>query len=79
MINYYDNIFKRRVEKVVKDATGKKVEWEVIPVNTADGLREQLGFRLTDDMKNARFSDFNKGGRVADPAVNKALALTSEY
>jgi hypothetical protein len=79
MIDYYDNIFKRRVEKVVKDATGKKVEWEVIPVNTADGPREQLGFRLTDDMKNARFSDFNKGGRVADPVVNKALALTSEY
>jgi hypothetical protein len=76
MIDYYDNIYKKRVEKVVKDATGKKVEWEVIPVNTADGPREQLGFRLTDDMKNARFSDFNKGGRVSDPIVNKALSLT---
>jgi hypothetical protein len=85
MIDYYNNIYKRRVEKVVKDATGKKVEWEVIPVNTADGPREQLGFRLTDDMKNARFSDFNKGGRVTNSAiyadsdaVNKALALTRD-
>ena len=76
MIDYYDNIYKKRVEKVVKDATGKKVQWEVIPVQTADGPREQLGFRLTDDMKEARFSDFNKGGRVSDPVVNKALSLT---
>ena len=76
MIDYYNNIYKKRVEKVVKDATGKKVQWEVIPVQTADGPREQLGFRLTDDMKEARFSDFNKGGRVADPVVNKALSLT---
>ena len=79
MIDYYNNIYKKRVEKVVKDATGKKVQWEVIPVQTADGPREQLGFRLTDDMKQARFSDFNKGGRVADPVVNKALSLTSGY
>lgn len=79
MIDYYNNIYKKRVEKVVKDATGKKVQWEVIPVQTADGPREQLGFRLTEDMKNARFSDFNKGGRVSDNVVNKALALTSEY
>ena len=84
MIDYYDNIYKKRVEKVVKDATGKKVQWEVIPVQTADGPREQLGFRIT-DMQDARFSDFNKGGRVTDRAkyadsdtVSRALALTSE-
>lgn len=77
MIDYYNNIYKKRVEKVVKDATGKKVQWEVIPVQAADGPREQLGFRLTDDMKEARFSDFNKGGRVTDPIVDKALSLTA--
>jgi hypothetical protein len=84
MRDYYDNIYKKRVEKVVKDATGKKVQWEVIPVQTADGPREQLGFRIT-DMQDARFSDFNKGGRVTDRAkyadsdtVSRALALTSE-
>ena len=86
MIDYYNNIYKKRVEKVVKDATGKKVQWEVVPVQTADGPREQLGFRLTDDMKEARFSDFNKGGRVtggnaydSNSTVANALALTREY
>jgi hypothetical protein len=86
MIDYYNNIYKKRVEKVVKDATGKKVEWEVIPINTKRGVRNQLGFRLS-DMQNARFSDFNKGGRVTggnpygndDPAVSRAIALTREY
>jgi len=85
MIDYYNNIYKKRVEKVVKDATGQKVQWEVIPVQTADGPREQLGFRLTDDFQRARFSDFKKGGRVTgstkyadSDTVGRALALTSE-
>lgn len=76
MVDAYNNIYKRRVEKVIKDATGKKVTWEVLPAKTASGIVPRLGFRIDDEVKNARFSDFNKGGRVADPVVNKALSLT---
>jgi hypothetical protein len=79
MVDAYNNIYKRRVEKVVKDATGKKVTWEVLPAETADGIVPRLGFRIDEEVKNARFSDFNKGGRVADHSVNKALELTRDY
>jgi len=86
MVDYYENIYKKRVLKVIKDATGKKASWERIPVDTANGVRMQDAIRI-DDMQDARFSDFNKGGRVTggnpygndDPAVSRAIALTREY
>ena len=77
MRKYYDSAFVKYVQDVFKEATGKKPNIEVITAQTADGPRQQLGIRLTDDMKEARFSDFNKGGRVTDPIVNKALSLTA--
>ena len=87
MIGYYDKIYLKRVQDVLKKATGTKPEIEVIEVQTSAGPRKQLGVRLTDEMREkARFSDFNKGGRVTggnaygnDPLVSNALALTSEY
>jgi hypothetical protein len=79
MIDYYNNIYKKRVEKVVKDATGKKVQWEVLPAETAEGIVPRLGFRIDDDVKGATFSTFARGGVVRnDSLVSKALALTSE-
>jgi hypothetical protein len=79
MIDYYNNIYKKRVEKVVKDATGKKVQWEVLPAETAEGIVPRLGFRIDDDVKGATFSTFARGGVVRnDNLVSKALALTSE-
>lgn len=78
MRKYYDSAFVKYVQDVFKEATGKKPNIEVITAQTADGPRQQLGIRLTDEMREkARFSDFNKGGRVSDPVVNKALSLTS--
>ena len=77
MRGYYDKIYLKRVQEVIKKSTGIKPEIETITVNTADGPRQQLGVRITDEMREkARFSDFNKGGRVSDPIVNKALSLT---
>jgi hypothetical protein len=77
MRGYYDKIYLKRVQDVIKKSTGIKPEIETITVNTADGPRQQLGVRITDEMREkARFSDFNKGGRVSDPIVNKALSLT---
>ena len=79
MIDYYNNIYKKRVEKVVKDATGKKVQWEVLPAETAEGIVPRLGFRIDDDVKGATFSTFARGGVVkSNNLVSKALALTSE-
>jgi len=87
MIGYYDKIYLKRVQDVLKRATGVKPEIEVIEVQTSFGPRKQLGVKLTDEMREkARFSDFNKGGRVTggntydnDPSISHALALTSEY
>lgn len=74
MIDYYNNIYKKRVEKVVKDLTGKKVQWEVLPAETSEGIVPRLGFRIDDDIKNAKFPTFASGG-----IVNKALELTRDY
>ena len=88
MIGYYDKLYFKRVQDVLKKATGQKPEIEVIEVQTADGPRKQLGIRLTDEMREkARFSDFNRGGTVTGShsygndgdVVNTALALTREY
>jgi hypothetical protein len=87
MLGFYDKIVPKRVQEVIRKATGIKPEIEVITVNTSNGPRKQLGVRLTDEMREkARFSDFNKGGRVTggntydnDSSVAHALALTSEY
>ena len=87
MRGYYDKVYPKRVEEVIRKATGIKPQIEVIEVQTADGPRKQLGVRLTDEMREkARFSDFNKGGRVtngntydSNPAVDHAIALTREY
>ena len=87
MRGYYDKVYPKRVEEVIRKATGAKPQIEVIEVQTANGPRKQLGVRLTDEMREkARFSDFNKGGRVTDgntydsnPAVDHAIALTREY
>ena len=87
MTGYYNKIYLKRVQEVLKKATGTKPEIEVIDVQTAAGPRKQLGIRLTDEMREkARFSDFNKGGRVTgentydnDNSVAHALALTREY
>jgi hypothetical protein len=88
MIGYYDKIYLKRVQEVLKRATGTKPEIEVIEVQTSAGPRKQLGVRLTDEMREkARFSDFNRGGTVTSPkvhdtnheTVNRALALTREY
>jgi hypothetical protein len=74
MIDYYNNIYKKRVEKVVKDLTGKKVQWEVLPAETSEGTVPRLGFRIDDDLREAKFPTFASGG-----IVNKALALTRNY
>lgn len=74
MIDYYNNIYKKRVEKVVKDLTGKKVQWEVLPAETSEGIVPRLGFRIDDDLKEAKFPTFASGG-----IVNKALELTRDY
>lgn len=74
MIDYYNNIYKKRVEKVVKDLTGKKVQWEVLPAETAEGIVPRLGFRIDDDLREAKFPTFASGG-----IVNKALELTRDY
>lgn len=80
MRKYYDSAFVKYVQDVFKEATGEKPNIEVITAQTADGPRQQLGIRLTDEMREkARFSDFNKGGRVSNPVVNKALQLTRDY
>jgi hypothetical protein len=86
MVDAYNNIYKKRVEKVVKEAAGKKITWEVLPAETANGIVPRLGFRIDDDIKKARFSDFARGGvvtgkqiRDTSPAVSRALAITSEY
>lgn len=87
MRDYYEKIFRKRVEEVVKKATGEKPKIEIIEVQTADGPRQQLGIRLTDQMREkARFSDFQKGGRVTDgnthdnnTVVDRALSLTREF
>ena len=88
MIGYYDKVYLKRVQDVIKKATGEKPQIEVITVETADGPRQQLGIRLTDEMREkARFSDFASGGTVTgshsygnnDAHVNHALALTREY
>jgi len=74
MIDYYSNIYKKRVEKVVKELTGKKVQWEVLPAETAEGIVPRLGFRIDDDLREAKFPTFASGG-----IVNKALELTRDY
>lgn len=88
MTGYYDKIYLKRVQEVLKKATGAKPEIEVIEVQTSAGPRKQLGVKLTDEMREkARFSDFNRGGTVTapssygndDPAVSRAIALTREY
>jgi hypothetical protein len=86
MINYYNNIVPKRLEEVIRKATGKKPKIETITVQTADGPRQQLGIRIDEDLRNSRFSDFNKGGRVTggntygnDQSIANALALTREY
>jgi hypothetical protein len=81
-------VYPKRVQEIIKKATGVKPEIEVITVQTGDGPRQQLGVRLTDEMREkARFSDFASGGTVTgphsygsdDPAVGRAIALTREY
>lgn len=87
MRKYYDSMYLKRVQEVIRKATGEKPVIETIEVQTADGPRKQLGIRLTDDMREkARFSDFQKGGRVtggntydSNSTVANALALTREY
>ena len=88
MTGYYDKIYLKRVQEVLKKATGEKPQIEVIEVQTSAGPRKQLGVKLTDEMREkARFSDFNRGGTVTapssygnnDPAVSRAIALTREY
>lgn len=86
MIEYYNKVVPRRLIEVIRKATGKKPNIEIITVQTANGPRQQLGIRIDDDIRNARFSDFNKGGRVTggntydnSKSVEHALALTSEY
>lgn len=88
MIGYYDKVYLKRVQDVLKKATGEKPIIEEIEVQTADGPRKQLGIRLTDEMRaKARFSDFKRGGTVTgshsydtnDAHVNHALALTREF
>jgi hypothetical protein len=74
MIDYYNNIYKKRVEKVVKDLTGKKVQWEVLPAETSEGIVPRLGFRIDDDLKEAKFPTFASGG-----TVSRALELTRDY
>jgi hypothetical protein len=74
MIDYYNNIYKKRVEKVVKDLTGKKVQWEVLPAETSEGIVPRLGFRIDDDLKEAKFPTFASGG-----IVSRALELTRDY
>jgi hypothetical protein len=74
MIDYYNNIYKKRVEKVVKDLTGKKVQWEVLPAETSEGIVPRLGFRIDDDLREAKFPTFASGG-----VVNKALQLTRDH
>jgi hypothetical protein len=74
MIDYYNNIYKKRVEKVVKDLTGKKVQWEVLPAETAEGIVPRLGFRIDDDLREAKFPTFASGG-----TVSRALELTRDY
>lgn len=74
MIDYYNNIYKKRVEKVVKDLTGKKIQWEVLPAETSEGIVPRLGFRIDDDLREAKFPTFASGG-----VVNKALQLTRDY
>jgi hypothetical protein len=86
MIEYYNKVVPRRLIEVIRKATGKKPNIEIITVQTANGPRQQLGIRIDDDIRNARFSDFNKGGRVTggnsygnDQSIASALALTREY
>ncbi len=74
MIDYYNKIYKKRVEKVVKDLTGKKIQWEVLPAETSEGIVPRLGFRIDDDLREAKFPTFASGG-----VVNKALQLTRDY
>jgi hypothetical protein len=87
MKGYYDNVYLKRVQKVLEKAVGQKVPVEEITVQTANGPRKQLGIRLTDEMREkARFSDFARGGAVTpapnrdtSPTVSRALSLTSGF
>lgn len=87
MLGYYNKIYLKRVQEVIKKATGIKPQIETITVDTADGPRQQLGIRITNEMREkARFSDFKKGGRVTggnaydnNQVVDSALALTREF
>lgn len=86
MIEYYNKIVPKRLEEIIRKATGKKPKIEVITVQTGDGPRQQFAVRIDEDLLNARFSDFNKGGRVTggnsygnDQSIANALALTREY
>jgi hypothetical protein len=88
MKGYYDKVYLKRIQDVIKKATGEKPVIEEIEVQTGNGPRKQLGIKLTDEMREkARFSDFNRGGTVTapssygndDPAVSRAIALTREY
>ncbi len=73
MRGYYDKVYLKRVQDVLKKSTGKPPAIEVIEVQTGNGPRKQFGVRLTDEMREkARFSHFANGG-----SVNKALALTA--
>jgi hypothetical protein len=74
MRGYYDNVYLKRVQKVLEKATGKKPKIEEITVQTANGPRKQLGIRLDEDMQNARFSDFNRGGRATGLTLAKKRA-----
>ena len=74
MKKYYDEIVPKRIQEVVRKATGVKVKPEKVKVPTAEGEMEYWGIPLTDEIKRAKWSSFSSGGEVVD----RALALTSE-
>lgn len=74
MNKYYDEIVPKRLQEVVRKATGVKVKPEKVKVPTAEGEMEYWGIPLTDEIKRAKWSSFSSGGEVVD----RALALTSE-
>ena len=74
MKKYYDEIVPKRLQEVVRKATGMKVKPEKVKVPTAEGEMEYWGIPLTDEIKSAKWSSFSSGGEVVD----RALALTSE-
>ena len=77
MKNYYDSILPNHLSEIVRKAIGKKPEFENVKLvgrpdepHDEDPVHHHKGFKITDELRNARFPTFARGGKALQAAMN---------